>query len=57
MQVVDETAAVLSALGALARVTLEERSEGSAVQVEAKTTPRMRSLTPCSQSWSGEKSI
>jgi hypothetical protein len=35
MQVVDETAAVLSALGALARVTLEERLEGSAVQVEA----------------------
>jgi hypothetical protein len=40
MQVVDETAAVLSALGALARVTLEERLEGSAVQVEAKTMSR-----------------
>jgi len=29
MQVVDEATAVLSALGALARVTLEERLEGS----------------------------
>jgi hypothetical protein len=37
MQVIDETAAVLSALGALTRVTLEERLEGSAIQVEAKT--------------------
>jgi hypothetical protein len=40
MQVVDEATAVLSALGALARVTLEERLEGSSVQVETKTTSR-----------------
>jgi hypothetical protein len=57
MQVVYETAAVLSALGALARVALEERLDGFAVQVEGKTASRLRSPTPCSQSWSGEKSI
>jgi hypothetical protein len=46
MQVVDETAAVLSALGALARVTLEERLEGSAIQVEAKTMSKTLKDSP-----------